>query len=218
MEEEKQKEKIKTQESQIKSLELQLNSETLRQDLESSLESVEECKRTGNVKKREREDKGVKVEKRNMKVSVLCEEIESLEYIINLHTKTERELNSKVRYLERSKTKEDINYEYFKNVFLKYVSYSGAGAEKDAGQLLEVLFDLLHVNLQDKETVFTPKPPSSLWNYFTNTKNKNKDKNKNKNKNKHKHKTNPNNNTQTHNRTFTSNFNPELILKAESTY
>lgn len=55
--------------------------------------------------------------------------------------------------IEREKIKETLNYDYVKNVFIKYLEYQANNNEKEAMTLEKVLFTVLKANEKDIELI-----------------------------------------------------------------
>ncbi len=73
--------------------------------------------------------------------------------MLNLHRQVEQDLNKKLHLLEKTKTKEDVNYEYIKNIFTKYIVFTAHGSAAEAKQMESFLFDLLHYTKEEKENL-----------------------------------------------------------------
>lgn len=97
----------------------------------------------------------------------LEQKIGELTEVINLHRLAEQDMSKKLRHFEMSRTKEDVNCEYVRNIFLKYLIFSENGAESDAKRLEKLLLELLHINRQEKEALEKSRAnKSSFWNIF----------------------------------------------------
>ena len=87
------------------------------------------------------------------RIQLLEQEISNMQIILKLHINTEQDLNNKLRYLQASKTKEDINYEYFKNIFIQYLGYNGKNQQQECSRMEKLLFQLLSMNKAEIEKI-----------------------------------------------------------------
>jgi hypothetical protein len=99
-------------------------------------------------------------------IAQLRQEIRNLKDVIVLQSQTEQGLNKRVQYLESSRSKGEINYEYIKNVFIKYLLFKDNN-EEDTKRLCDILLDLLRVNKQEKETIEKARNSKGFWKLFT---------------------------------------------------
>ena len=90
--------------------------------------------------------------------------IKELMDIIGMQSNREKELNKKVNYYESNRKKEDVNYEYIKNVFLKYLAYKNNN-EEESNRMKEILLDLLSVTKKEKEQL-TKYKTDGLWKFL----------------------------------------------------
>ncbi len=107
---------------------------------------------------------------KDIKISQLERDLTNLNEVLNLHRQVEQDLNKKLHILEKSKSKDDINYEYIKNIFTKYVLFLAKNSAVEAKQMESLLFDLLHYTKQEKEDLEkarSGKPTSGLLSIFT---------------------------------------------------
>lgn len=93
----------------------------------------------------------LKIEEKELKIMQLETELANLSEVLNLHRQAEQDLNKKLMLLESSKTKENVNFEYFKNVFMKFLVFRSVGSDTEEKQLENILLDLLHLNKQERE-------------------------------------------------------------------
>ncbi len=84
-------------------------------------------------------------------IAQLEKDLGSLNDLLLLHRQIEQDLKNKLRVFETSKSKEDMNCEYMKNVFIKYLAFLANGATADARQMERLLFDLLQVTKAERE-------------------------------------------------------------------
>ena len=87
--------------------------------------------------------------------------IKELMDIIGMQTNREKELSKKVNYYESNRKKEDVNYEYIKNVFLKYLAYKDNN-EEESNRMKEILLDLLSVTKKEREQL-TKYKAGGFW-------------------------------------------------------
>ena len=65
----------------------------------------------------------------------------------------EQDLNKKLRLLENSRTKEEVNIEYLKNILTKYLLFTSKNSMIEAKQMESILLDLMHFTKQEKENL-----------------------------------------------------------------
>ncbi len=104
-------------------------------------------------------------------IAQLEQSVGELNEVIGLHRYAEQELTKKLRHFESTRSKGDINYEYVKNIFLKYVAFSRNGAKEEVKRLESLMLDLLHVNREEKDSLAKAtegsKTSSYLWGLFS---------------------------------------------------
>jgi len=98
-------------------------------------------------------------------IAQLKQEICNLKNVIALQSQAEQGLNKRLQYLESSRSKGEINYEYIKNIFLKYLLFKDTN-EEDAKKLCDILLDLLKVNKQEKEILEKARNSKGFWKLF----------------------------------------------------
>jgi hypothetical protein len=79
----------------------------------------------------------------------LKEKIVDLENIIKYHMSREQDMVDKVNDLQRCKTRESVNIEYVKNVFVSYLEYKAMKNDKEAKTCEQVLFTALRLSPQE---------------------------------------------------------------------
>lgn len=99
-------------------------------------------------------------------IAQLRQEIRNLNEIIALQSHSEQGLSKKLQYLETTRSKGDVNYEYIKNVFLKYLIFKDSSGD-EAERLKNLLLDLLNVTKQEKESINKTKDSKGFWNIFS---------------------------------------------------
>ena len=104
---------------------------------------------------------------KDTKISQLERDLANLNEILTLHRQVEQDLNKKLRLLEKSKTKDDVNYEYIKNIFTKYVLFTAKNSAAEARQMEILLFDLLHYTKQEKEDLEKMRQPRTTAGFFS---------------------------------------------------
>ncbi len=105
---------------------------------------------------------------KDIRIAQLEKDMANLNEVLQLHRQVEQDLNKKLRAAESSKTKEDINYEYFKNVFIKYLAFLTNGAAPEAAQMEALLFNLLHINKAEREELEKARSSKPGWlNFFS---------------------------------------------------
>eukprot|EP01022_Parablepharisma_sp_SALTPOND_P030922 TRINITY_DN777_c0_g1_i1.p1 TRINITY_DN777_c0_g1~~TRINITY_DN777_c0_g1_i1.p1 ORF type:complete len:816 (-),score=60.65 TRINITY_DN777_c0_g1_i1:3194-5641(-) len=87
--------------------------------------------------------------------------------VLNLHRQVEQDLNRKLRLLEKTKTKDDVNYEYVKNIFTKYVLFVAKNSMAEAKQMETLLLELLHYTKQEKEDLEKARQGKSAGGLFS---------------------------------------------------
>ncbi len=98
-------------------------------------------------------------------IAQLEHRIKELTEVITLQSYAEQVLNKKVQHLELTRNKGDINYEYIKNVFLKYLIFKEHG-EADAKRMEEILLELLKINKAEKESLDKARESKGFWGLF----------------------------------------------------
>ncbi len=96
---------------------------------------------------------GKKVSMASGRVGQLEQELAGMVEAMNLQREVEQDLKKKIRLLEKARTKEDVDYEYIKNIFTKYVVFLSHGSAAEAKQMEAFLFDLLHFTKEEKESL-----------------------------------------------------------------
>lgn len=99
-------------------------------------------------------------------IAQLRQQVKNLNEVIAMQSQSEQGLSKRVQYLENSRSKEEINYEYIKNVFLKYLVFRDSNDE-EAKRLRDILLDLLRASKQEKETLEKAKNSKGFWKLFT---------------------------------------------------
>jgi len=99
------------------------------------------------------------------KIVQLEQKIKELSEVINLQGYTEKALSKKVDFYESSKNNEDVNYEYIKNIFLKYLIFKEHG-EEESKRLEQILLDILKVTPQEKESLTKGRSTKGIWGLF----------------------------------------------------
>ena len=94
-------------------------------------------------------------------IAQLEQRTKELTEVITLQSYAGQTLGRKVQHLEMNRNKGDINYEYIKNIFLRYLIFKEHG-ETDTKRLEEILLDLLKVNKEEKETLEKAREPNGL--------------------------------------------------------
>jgi len=89
---------------------------------------------------------------KDKKIQALERNINNLTEILKLHREIEGDLKKKLHLLENSRSK-DVNYEYIKNIFTKYLLFLAKGSDIEAKQMEILLLDLLHYTKQEKENL-----------------------------------------------------------------
>eukprot|EP00826_Nyctotherus_ovalis_P042133 TRINITY_DN4302_c0_g1_i2.p2 TRINITY_DN4302_c0_g1~~TRINITY_DN4302_c0_g1_i2.p2 ORF type:complete len:207 (-),score=69.78 TRINITY_DN4302_c0_g1_i2:16-636(-) len=104
-------------------------------------------------------------------IAQLRQQVKNLNEVIAMQSQTEQGLSKRVQYLENSRSKEEINYEYIKNVFLKYLIFRDSN-EEEAKRLRDILLDLLKASKQEKEILEKARSSKSFWKLFTSNRSK----------------------------------------------
>lgn len=98
-------------------------------------------------------------------IAQLKQQVKELNNVIALQSAAEQELNKRLQYLESSRSKGEINYEYIKNVFLKYLTFKDNKIE-DANLLRDILLDLLKVSKHERESLEKENDNKGFWKLF----------------------------------------------------
>jgi len=98
-------------------------------------------------------------------IARLKQEVKDLNDIIALQSHSEQSLTKQLHQINTNRSKEDINYEYIKNVFLKYLIFQDESKE-DANKMKEILLDLLKITKQEKESLNKVKDSKGFWKIF----------------------------------------------------
>lgn len=98
-------------------------------------------------------------------IARLRQEVKELNDIIALQSHSEQSLTKQLQYLKTNRSKEDVNYEYVKNIFLKYLIFQGQNAD-EANRMKEILMDLLMVTKQEKESLSKARDSKGFWRIF----------------------------------------------------
>lgn len=98
-------------------------------------------------------------------IARLRQEVKELNDIIALQSHSEQSLTKQLQYLKTNRTKEDINYEYIKNIFIKYLIFQDQNAG-EANRMKEILLDMLKVTKQEKEALNRAKESKGFWKIF----------------------------------------------------
>jgi len=87
--------------------------------------------------------------------------------MLNLHRQVEADLKKKVQTLEKAKPKDEINYEYIKNIFTKFLFFTTKNSINEAKQMEILLYDLLHYTKQEKEELDKIRNPKNERGFFS---------------------------------------------------
>ena len=88
------------------------------------------------------------------------EEISNMRMLLDMHVQTEKEMSEKIKQLS---TKETVNVEYIKNIFLKYLLYSKCGRNVEMKMMLGILYDMFKVTAQEKDEIEKGKTGGVIW-------------------------------------------------------
>ncbi len=98
----------------------------------------------------------------------LEQRVAELSEVINMHSQSEQETAKKLRHYEMTRSSGDINYEYIKNIFLKYLAFANNGVVVEAKRLETLMLDLLHVNMEEKASLQKATTSKSyFWGLFS---------------------------------------------------
>ena len=104
------------------------------------------------------------------KIQQLERDLANLNEVLNLHRQVEQDLNKKLRAQEKTKSKEDVNYEYVKNIFMKFLLFSAQGSAAEAKQMESLLYDLLGFTKKEREDLDKARQSKvGFLNFFSNT-------------------------------------------------
>ena len=80
------------------------------------------------------------------KITSLNTKITDLENLVKYHMTREQDMIDKVNDLQRCKTRESVNVEYVKNVFVSYLEYKAMKNDKEAKTCEQVLYTALRLS------------------------------------------------------------------------
>lgn len=80
------------------------------------------------------------------KIATMKTKITDLENLVKYHMTREEDMIEKVNDLKRSKTRESVNIEYVKNVFVSYLEYKAMKNDKESKTCEQVLFTALRLS------------------------------------------------------------------------
>lgn len=88
-------------------------------------------------------------EQHKEKVLAMEEKISDLEKLIKYHMTREQDMVDKVNDLQRCKTREGVNIEYIKNVYVSYLEYKAMKNDNESKTCEQVLFTALRLSPQE---------------------------------------------------------------------
>ena len=80
------------------------------------------------------------------KIEALKSKISDLENVIKFQMTREQDMVDKVNDLQRCKTRESVNIEYIKNIYVSYLEYKAMKNDKEAKTWEQVLFTALRLS------------------------------------------------------------------------